>query len=152
MTSSSKWWWSTPGKSSLSSMTPTMVSSFTLLISVVNGHKELPQSVSNQWPHINTPLLPPQRGNFTALLPPLLMCLRHFACVCLREKSMEWGKSIRGLTTEPNGLLPTGQSVQDASFIYLFFRSIHLPLSLYPLHFIAFLSVLQCVSPTEQTG
>ncbi len=56
-----------------------MVSSFNLWMAVVNGRKELSHSVSNQWPHINTPLLPPPKGNYTALLPPLLiMCLRQF--------------------------------------------------------------------------
>lgn len=119
-----------------------MVSSFSSLMAVVNGRKELPQSVSNQWPHINTPLLPPQRGNYIALLPPSFMWLRHFACMCLREKGMKWGKSIHGLTTKPTGPLPIGLSVQEASSCYsfFFFFSIYLPLSLYPLHFFAFWS------------
>lgn len=166
MMSSSKWWWSIPGRSLLSSMTLTMVSSFNLLSAVVNDRKELSHSVSNQWPHINTSLLPPPRGNYAALLPPLLiMCLRQFSeCVWekrawlwVRKKDSghsrinhraDWAVAHRPLS--PRGL--------KLLFIYLFifviyfFVSKHLPLSFYPLHFIVFLLALQCISLTEQTG
>lgn len=112
-------------------MTLTMVSSFNLLMVVVNGHKELSHSVSNQWPHINIPLLPPQRGNYTALLPPLLiMCLRQFFCMRLREKSTncECGKKDSGqsrINRKSDWVVahrPFSPRGLKLLFIYLFFE------------------------------